>query len=258
MIDTAVILAAGIGSRMSMSPAFRGVPKPLVQVAGVPIIVRVVRSAVEAGIRRFVVVTGHRAEDVRATVAASQRPGVEIAFAHNPAYATESVGASVLAARSLISGPFALLMADHVFEPRVLRDLVAAPLGESECILAVDYRIDRVFDLSDAKKVIERDGYLVEIGRDLDRFDAVDTGLFACTSALFDALETVRKSGDIMSGAGTVDDALRVLAAERRMRTFDIGDGYWQDVDTPEMLAEAERLVSRHDSSVSSEPVAQR
>lgn len=251
MIDTAVILAAGIGSRMSS--AFGGVPKPLVPVAGVPIIVRVIRSAVEAGIRRFVVVTGYRAEDVRATVAECQQPGVEITFVHNPEYATESVGASVLAARPLVSEPFALLMADHIFDPHILRDLVAVPLSTSECILAVDYRVDRVFDLADAKKIVERDGYLVDIGRNLAQFDAVDTGLFACTPALFDALETARKSG-----AGTVDDALRVLAAERRMRTFDIGDGYWQDVDTPEMLAEAERLVSRHDSTVTSEPVAQR
>ncbi len=251
MIDTAVILAAGIGSRMSS--AFHNVPKPLVPVAGVPIIVRVIQSAAEAGIRRFVIVTGYRAEDVRTAVAAFQQSDIEIACVNNSKYATESVGASVLAARPSVSGPFALLMADHVFEPRILRDLIAVPLGESECILAVDYRIDRVFDLADAKKVVERDGYLVEIGRDLAQFDAVDTGLFACTPSLFDALEVARESG-----AGTVDDALRVLAAERRMRTHDIGDGYWQDVDTPEMLAEAERLVSRHGSSVTSELIAQR
>ena len=245
MIDTAVILAAGTGTRMSA--AFDGIPKPVVPVAGVPIVVRVIRSAVEASIRRFVIVTGYRAENVRETISAHSIPGTEIIYVHNAVYATQSVGASVLAARSLVTGPFALLMADHIFEPRILRNLINEPLDESECILAVDYRIDRVFDLSDAKKVVERDGYLVHIGRDLTQFNAVDTGLFACTPTLFDALESARESG-----AGTISDALRVLAGRGRMRTFDIGDGYWQDVDTPEMLSEAERVLN---ASAPGEPV---
>lgn len=249
MIDTAVILAAGIGSRMN--DVYGELPKPLIPVAGVPIIIRVIHSAAEAGIRRFVVVTGHRADEVENVVTNHLNAEIDVTFVYNAEYATRAVGASVLAARPLVADRFALLMADHIFAPEILRDLIAAPLHEGECSIAVDRQLHRVLDLADAKKIVERDGFLVAIGRNLTEFTAVDTGLFACTPALFDALDTACEARACGSRAceardGTVSDALRILASQGRMRTFAIGEGYWFDVDTPVMVKEAERLLAMH------------
>ena len=59
----AIILAAGKGTRMGSSK-----PKVLHTVLGVPMIVRVTQSALDAGMERVVIVVGHEAEAVIRTV----------------------------------------------------------------------------------------------------------------------------------------------------------------------------------------------
>ncbi|HOM57151.1 MAG TPA: NTP transferase domain-containing protein, partial [Candidatus Latescibacteria bacterium] len=190
MIETAVILAAGNGSRLRGVSA--GLPKPLVPLAGVPIIVRVMRAAQEAGIRKFVVVTGYQAEKLRAAIENQPAITASITWVHNPEYKTRSNGTSALAAENAVDGPFVLLMADHIFEVATLRRLLRTPIGPDEVILAIDRKIDRVFDLDDATKVVDDNGKLRAIGKQLPDFNAIDTGMFLCTPALFDALRAVQ------------------------------------------------------------------
>ena len=56
-----LIIAAGKGSRLWK----KGDSKPLIPLLGVPIIERVIRSAIVAGIDDFCVVTGYNGEKVR-------------------------------------------------------------------------------------------------------------------------------------------------------------------------------------------------
>ena len=236
MIDTAVILAAGNGTRL------RGVsgelPKPLVPLAGVPIIIRVMRAAQDAGIRRFVLVTGYRAERLQEAIDGHPAISAEVAWVHNPEYRTRSNGTSVLAAQAVVDRPFALLMGDHIFDVNVLRRLLRTPIAPDESILAVDRKIAKVFDLGDATKVVEVNGGLKAIGKNLADYNAIDTGMFLCTPVVFEALTAVQDEGD-----GNLSDAIRWLARRDQMRTFDIGDALWQDVDTPAMRREAERRL---------------
>jgi len=236
MIDTAVILAAGNGTRLRGVSG--GLPKPLVPLAGVPIIVRVMRAAQDAGIRRFVIVTGYQAERLREEVEGHPAIAAEIAWVHNPEYKSRSNGTSALAAHVAVDGPFALLMADHIFQVGVLKRLLRTPVAPDECILAVDRKIGEVFDIEDATKVCERDGRVEAIGKDLTGYNAIDTGMFLCTPALFDALRAVQGESD-----GSLSDAILWLAQRNRMRTLDIGDALWQDVDTPAMRREAEHRL---------------
>jgi choline kinase len=69
----AVILAAGKGTRLS--PMTDDRPKPLVDVAGVPLLFRTLDRLVEAGVAGddVLIVTGYREEVVRARLAASGR-----------------------------------------------------------------------------------------------------------------------------------------------------------------------------------------
>jgi choline kinase len=133
-------------------------------------------------------------------------------------------------------------MADHVIGDEVMA-LAAAHEPESDgATLLVDRRIDEVFDLDDATKVRTRESRLVAIGKQLDDYDCIDIGVFVCTHGLMDALERVlQREGDASLSRGVTE-----LAARDAMSVLDIGDGFWQDVDTPEMLAHAERrLASR-------------
>ena len=230
-VNQCLILAAGNGTRIRAVSG--GLPKPLVDFRGKPILEHVVRRAHEAGVDKFVIVVGYRSDLIRRWLE-GRSLGVSVTFVENPDY-HKANGISALKARNEIQDNFLLLMADHIFEPEIARALLQRPLASDEVILAVDPNIDRIFDLDDATKV-RRDGErIVDIGKDIAHYDALDTGMFLCSPALFDRLESAIKDGNC-----SLSDGMRQLARERRLRALEIGEGQWQDLDTPEALAHAE------------------
>lgn len=232
-----LILAAGNGSRIASLSGSS--PKPLVPLFGVPLLEHIIVSARAAGIDKFVIVLGYRAEAIRDWFADHSFADISITLVENPDY-HKANGVSALAARDFLRNPFLLLMADHIFEPTTARALLQQPLGQEEVILGVDYNIDRIFDLEDATKVRLDGKDIIEIGKELADYDALDTGMFLCSPALFDRLEASKKDGNC-----SLSDGMRRLGEERRLKGFDIGNGHWQDVDTPEAFAHTERIFDR-------------
>lgn len=231
-VKQCLILAAGNGTRIRSVSG--GLPKPLVQFHGRPILDHVITRAHEAGVDQFVIVVGYRSDLIRRWFDTRWLGKISITWVENPDY-HKANGISVLKAKDEIYGNFLLLMADHIFEPQTAKVLMKQALAPDESILAVDPNIDRVFDLDDATKV-RRDGdRIVDIGKEIVHYDALDTGMFLCSPALFDRLEAATKDGNC-----SLSDGMRQLAAERRLRALEIGEARWQDVDTPKALAHAE------------------
>jgi 1L-myo-inositol 1-phosphate cytidylyltransferase len=236
-VTQCLILAAGNGSRIA--PVAGGLPKPLVPLCGVPLLEHVMTSTREAGIERFVIVAGYRADLIRRWLSDQSIAGTSVTLIENPEY-HKANGVSALAAKTELNQPFLLLMSDHIFETKTAKALMRQPLAEDEVILAVDKKLDRIFDLDDATKVRCQDGHILEIGKGLSAYNALDTGMFLCSPALFNRLESAKKNGDC-----SLSDGMRRLAQDRKLRAFDIGDGRWQDVDSPRALAHAEEIFDR-------------
>jgi 1L-myo-inositol 1-phosphate cytidylyltransferase len=236
-VNQCLILAAGNGSRIASVAG--GVPKPLVPLCGVPLLEHVMTCSRDAGIERFVIVAGYRADLIRNWLGNQSMDGISITLIENPEY-HKANGVSALAAKTELHQPFLLLMSDHIFEPKTAEALLRQPLADDEVILAVDSKIDRVFDLDDATKVRCEGNQIIEIGKDLSRYNALDTGMFLCSQALFNRLESARKNGDC-----SLSDGMRKLAQDGKLKAFDIGDGHWQDVDSPQALAYAEEIFDR-------------
>jgi choline kinase len=234
---TALILAAGNGSRIRSVAG--PLPKPLVPFQGKPLIEHVLIGARDAGIDRVVIVVGYCGHAIGSWVRKRCIEGMQIDIVENPDY-HKANGVSLLKARHLLSAPFLLLMSDHVFEPATAAALLRQPLEKDGTILAVDRKLDCIFDLDDATKVRTISDYIVDIGKQLPRYDAIDTGMFLCTSAIFSALDQATENGNC-----SLSDGMRLLAASRRLRAFDIGDRLWQDVDTPEMLTHGSNVLFR-------------
>ena len=222
----ALILAAGYGSRLAARSG--ELPKPLVQFHGKPLLEHVMRGAQAAGIERFVIVLGYRGHMLQQWYENHPIAGVEVNWVENPDY-HKSNGISALWAQSLIHEPFLLMMADHMFDPANAQALLRHPLRKGQVILAVDRNIDRVFDIDDATKVRLDGDSIVDIGKDLRVYDALDTGMFHCDPVLFQFLEKAMKNGNC-----SLSDGMRQMAKNGAFKAFDIGEGYWQDVDTPE------------------------
>ena len=225
----ALILAAGNGSRLAACSG--ELPKPLVPLHGKPLLEHVMSAAREAGIEKFVIVVGYRGRAIREWYENRPFAGFDVAWVENPDYRKKSNGVSVLCAKDLICEPFLLLMADHIFEPATAGALLRQPLGAHEVILGVDRKIESVFDLDDATKVRLDWDRIVAIGKNLDRYNALDTGMFLCQPVLFQWLESAKIDGDC-----SLSDGLRIMAQNRTFRGFDIGEAHWQDVDTPAAL----------------------
>jgi len=222
-----LIIAAGHGSRLrAVSPS-----KPLTPVAGVPLIERVIRAAAAGGATRFVVATGHEADRLEAFLET-------LPFVIAPVRVANwdlPNGHSVLAGAAAIPGDYLLMMSDHLFDPAIVKRLIAAP--PAALTLAVDRDLaGPLLDMDDATKVeTGAGGMIVRIGKTLARFDAVDTGLFRATPALADA---------IGAGGGSLSEGVQRLADKGEAATLDVTGLSWLDVDDPAALAKAEAMLA--------------
>ena len=169
---------------------------------------------------------GYRADHVRAAIERQAPPDVAIRFTENPDWHLEN-GVSVLAARRYLQSRFALLMGDHLFDARVLRQLLRATACPGESVLAVDSRPTDPAIADEATKVRLRGSRIIAIGKALTEYDALDTGLFVCAPSLFSALESAGALGGEIRGQSALSCLLRspfhgcLDAGSNRFRTHD-------------------------------------
>lgn len=240
MITDAVILAAGKGTRLR--DAADSLPKPLYTIGGIPLIKRTILTLSRAGVTRVIVVTGFMADRIGDTLdrdPSYAQAGVRIELAYNAEF-EKSNGISVQVGGRAVGGrPFLLSMADHVYTAGVARLVAGSDLAAADLYLATDPRVTEVLDVDDATKVRSEQGRIVEIGKQLTRYDRIDCGVFAVTPALLGALDEARAASD--RDDCSLTDGVRQLARRGRARVVDIGEERWQDVDTPADREHAER-----------------
>ncbi len=237
-ISEGVILMAGEGSRLRGSD--NTFLKPFVPVLGRPLISYTLDALVRAGIKTVNFVVGFESGRMIGQVKQLIPSGLSASFIENRDWQKQN-GISLLAAADCVSKPFFLTMSDHLFDGAVVdRLLDSSELGFLN--IAVDRKLDSIFDLEDAMKVQTRGNRITDIGKNLRHYDAIDTGLFVCPLQIFDYLERA-KSGSC-GGDCSLADGIRMMAGDNRVRAIDIGDAWWQDVDTRQMLQYAERQMS--------------
>lgn len=226
-----LIVAAGEGSRLRALAE----SKPLAEVAGTPLIERVIKAAAEGGADEFLVVTGYRPEPLEAFLEELARSsGPAIRTVRNPEWKRPN-GVSVLAAEELLAPEFLLLMSDHLFDPAIAAALLAQPRAPLR--LAIDYRSDSpLIDLDDATKVAVEDGRIVRIGKTIEKWDAIDTGVFRTGHALVEAIRVSIERG----GQGSLSEGVQALADQGEAFTHDVTGAWWLDVDDPRAHALAE------------------
>jgi len=229
-----IILAAGNGSRLGSRTS--GVPKPLVTVAGAPLIAHALTHAHASGCREAVVVLGYEGPRVRAAIEALPIP-MQVRFVENPDLSTPN-GVSLLAAAPLAASRFFLQMVDHVFGQPTLARLTASPLAVDEAGRVLVDRAPGDLDLDDATKVRVEAGRVTAIGKSITPWDAIDAGCFVLTSAVFDALREVEPAE-----AQSVSSGMRRLVTRGALGIADVDGVPWVDVDTPHDHAVAERLL---------------
>lgn len=236
----AIILAAGLGTRMNC-PGVNPRIKPLTAVCGISLLMRTIRSLGLAGSREIIIILGYQAESFEKQIVSLYNGPARLQFVFNEKYKLQN-GVSVLCSNPHVSGEFILTMADHVLDDQIMNQIRFHRPPKDGATLCVDYKLNTIFDMEDATKVFEENGLVRRIGKDLKNFNCVDTGVFIGTEGLMRAIGQVYDQ----KGDASLSEGVQLLAQNRRMEVLDIKDAYWQDVDTPEMMAHAETLLRKH------------
>jgi len=231
---TAVILAAGVGSRMGLHTADR--PKCLLEIApGATLLGLQLDRLFETGrIDRVVVVTGYHGDRVDEFVRrhAAHRP-VEVLY--NPFYDVSNNLHSLWLARESLRGGGVIVNGDDLFHPALLDRALAAP---GDVVVTINRK--HGYDADDMK-IIADGRSLRRIGKDVPFEEATGEAIGVIRlSAVGGARGSAARDQLVRSG----DRNIFYLRAVQRMidfglpvETADITPIPWAEVDEPRDLA---------------------
>lgn len=239
-VSEAVILIAGQGSRLRGTDKNR--LKPFVPVLGRPLLSYVLDAVSNAGIKILYFVVGYESERVIAGVKQLIPPHITASFILNRDWQKQN-GISVLAARDHVSAPFLLTMGDHVFDYAIIECLLEN-FDPALLNIAIDRKVESIVDLDDAMKVQTRGNKVIGIGKNLQSYDAIDTGLFVCPREIFDYLDRAKSTNG--GSDCSLANGVELMAGDDKVRAIDIGAARWHDIDTPRVLEHAEQHTSWH------------
>jgi choline kinase len=145
-----VYLAAGEGKRLRPLTADR--PKAMVELAGISLAERALRSLRGAGVERVVAVTGYEPQ------ALDQLGGLLSERRFNPRFADAENIYSLWLARDIVEQGCFVVNSDVLFEDEIARRLVAAQ--GSAVLCAADHGVD-----GESMKAVARDGALERLSK---------------------------------------------------------------------------------------------
>lgn len=209
----AMILAAGRGERMR--PLTDSCPKPLLEVAGTPLIIYQLRRLAAAGYREVVINLAYRGEMIRSALGNGTDLGLRLFYSDEGDHALETGGGIHHALPLLGGAPFLVVNADvwcdHSLEPRDLgEDLAHLVLVDNP-----PQHPEGDFSLEKGRIGSARENCLTFSGIGFYRpelFLEAPVGAFPLAPLLRQAMDKRRVSGEHYSG-------------------------HWFDIGTPERLA---------------------
>lgn len=233
-----VILAAGDGDRLA--PLTLDRPKPLVPVLGKPMIEYTLESFARAGVEDVTIVVGYLSHKLQKHVGDGRRFGLQVQFVYNPDY-EKGNALSLYAAREAVGdSPFILAMSDHLVSQALVQR--ALERGGNACSLCVDYKPLPLIVDEATKVLVDAEGRIRSIGKEISPWNGVDTGVFLLTPEVFEAIERVMDE----KGDCELSDAMTWLINQGSgLIACDVTGSFWMDVDTLQDLKLAERLLKK-------------
>jgi choline kinase len=239
MVEAAVILVAGIGSRLRPITDTR--PKALAPVGDETILGRAVRLLLDFGISKLILATGYREDAVREALAGLSS---EVIYCPNPRFESTQNSVSLALCRDAVAGrSFFKLDGDVVFDAELLQR-IAAPHAE----LAVGVDSSRKLD-AEAMKVVVDGARIARFGKGVPLAEShgesigierIDAG---AANKLFNALDERIAAG--VENLYYEDVYSQMIGrGELRAEVADVSGLRWTEVDTFEDLETARRLFA--------------
>lgn len=210
----AMILAAGRGERMR--PLTNLTPKPLLPVAGKPLIVHTILKLVSAGFTDIVINHAHLGKQIENALGNGRQFGASLRYSPEGEQALETAGGIINALPLLGNDVFLVVNGD------IATDFPYHEVNRQQVDLAHLILVDNPEHHAHGDFGLNSDGYVIENGLEQFTFSGIGLyrpELFSETPASF------RKLGPL----------LRQAVAKQRV-TGQKYSGFWMDIGTPERL----------------------
>ena len=227
-----MILAAGRGERMR--PLTDHTPKPLLPVAGQPLIVHHLRALQAAGVRQVVINTGHLGTQLPTVLGDGGLWQMRLAYSAEPPDALETGGGIFQALPLLGNEPFLVLNGDVWSDYPLARLVDLAPPGLAHLVLVDNPPHHPAGDFA-----LTEEGRVVQTGAPCLTF----SGLSVLRPALF---------AGCAPGRFPLAPLLRRAMAAHQL-SGEHYPGQWHDIGTPQRLAALENALQASGFSTSAE-----
>jgi choline kinase len=236
MIDTAVILAAGRGTRLEALGEH--IPKGFIRLGGRPIVEESIARLGLAGITRIVIVTGHLDKHYREL---ASRLGDGISLVHNPKFVESGSMYSLWQARNTLAGrDFLLLESDLTYEQRALSAVLDHPAPDVLLVSGPTASGDEVHVEADGQRLVNLSKNCADLGPTLI---GELVGITRVSAALYRGMLTSAEVHFRESLRLEYEYALVAAARERPVHCQLVADLLWAEIDDASHLDRAVRLI---------------
>lgn len=238
----AVILAAGKGKRLMPITSSR--PKPMIPLAGKPILEYTILGLKDAGINEILVIVGYKKEAIREYFGNGQgKFDVKIDYiAQEELLGTAN---AVNYAKNFVKDePFLLTYGDLMIEPKIFKDILEKFKETKIEVLMSLLEVNNPQDYGII--TLKSDGFVEKITEkplpELNLGNLANAGIYIFDPLIFKAIEKTEKS---IRGEYELTDSLEILIHQLNgnILGYIIKDHFWSDIGLPWQLFESNSFV---------------
>jgi 2-aminoethylphosphonate-pyruvate transaminase len=234
-IDTAVILAAGLGSRLLDKTKER--PKAFLEIDGISLIERSIALLLKQGITKIIIGTGYLHEHFDRL-----KEKYPMIITHrNPDFATTGSMFTLYNLKHLISSPFLLLESDLLYESNALELLLLDAMDDIILASTATYSGDEVYIQR------TREGFLVRVNKDKSKLvnpDCELVGINKISVSLFHKMILASEQLYTMGNRALHYEDVFVAVSEKENIFVKVIDNLaWCEIDDESHLQRALTLI---------------
>ena len=235
MIDKALILAAGKGTRMW--PLTDNTPKPLLPLGGIPIIKRQIEELKKVGVENVYVLIGYQMKEISDFLGSGKEHGVKIEYIVQAEQ--KGTGHAILQAEGKINGKFYCINGDTTIDRKNLEQMRGNT--NNACMM-----VTKVNDASRFGVVNSKNGKLISIiEKGMSGEARINAGQYVFSDKIFGSMKKVEKSE---RGEYEITDALQAISENVGVIEY---EGFWKDIGSPwDLITANESIISNIDEEV--------
>ncbi len=232
----ALILAAGLGSRLA--PITDNCPKSLVPVNGQPILMKQIENLHKNGITDITIISGYKSEILESAV---MKKYPEIKVINSVDFAiTNNMYSAYLGRHNVSGGKFLMMNADVFYDASVITALLAF---EAPNAIVTDIGTY----LEESMKVVEVDGRLVKISKQITKAEALGASIDVYKFSDDGGVKFFTKCAEYIEEKNELkmwsEVALNDILQEIVFKACPL-QGRWLEIDNNDDLAAAEKLFA--------------